>query len=194
MRLLVVLALVQFALVLSEGASNKKERIVFNLSSQRSANAFPTHHHVKWVTNQTRFPIKMSANMPSSNVSDVFELAWERSTDKKLIHTLPDLNKNYAITKEDAKSTLLVLNYNNETNEQLGSYEPRLIVNGNLVDRNQTASILKERNVYTLARLTQHKISVKKLMNKNMISCIADFLVSNSEQESVESIMMLMEK
>ena len=207
MMLFNFILLLQVARIFSQEQAQhpSAEKIVFDLSTKQheqnqnninnnnNHQHLPPHFHLKWITNQTQFPVKLTV---SKNMlpNESYTWAWEKSSEQKLVQTLPDYAQDYLLTETDAKSTLILVQYNNQSHSQLSSYEPKLMLNNEPLSADQEHSLLKEENIFSLAYLKQHKIKLEKNFNKNKLSCVADFLISRASQEHIEPIMKLMEK
>ena len=193
-----LLLLLQVASILAVQSQTKhaatlaqNEHIVFNLVKQDSRHKTPSvHYHLRWITEQTRFPIELSVSKNLANQS--FGWSWERTSDKQFVQAIPDLSKSYTLLDTNAKSSLYLTSYNKNTHEQLSAYQPRLIQDGHVVGND--SEFLVEKNIFSLVYLKKHQIRVQPVLNKKKISCMADFLVSNAEPELIEPIMKQMEK
>jgi hypothetical protein len=163
------------------------EHMYFGLNPTQNAHS-KTHYHLKWVTNQTQFPIHFSMNKNFPNSS--FTWKWKRVSDNSYVENLPSLNKDYIQLETDTKSELIIVNFDNKNMEQLSSYQPLPSLNNEVVQLPNNT----ERNIFSLAYLKDHKVKLQKSLNKNKISCIADFLISNTEVSMIEPIMKQMEK
>ncbi|CAF0850732.1 unnamed protein product [Brachionus calyciflorus] len=149
------------------------------------------NHHLQWITNQTCFPIKLSIPVDLKHKNDSLNWDWMRTSDQKLVSFLPDILKNYLVAESDSRASLYIANYDNQTHEQLSSYEPKLVFNDKL--KNPTY-LNEQRDIFTLAYLKKHYVKAEKKNNTFHVSCIADFLISNSNNEHTDEILKLMEK
>lgn len=155
--------------------------------AQQTLNQPVTYHHLKWITNQTKFPLEMSVAVPMEPLSAASHCDWLRHNDGKFVSKMEDLMKNYLIMETKDKASLIVVNYDNRTHEQLGSYEPKLVRWSQLapnaggervVELNNGAS--NKRDVFTLAYMKDHYIKTEKFPDRIKVTCNADFLVANT--------------
>lgn len=178
--------------------------LLISSSTQQSVNQPQpvTYHHLKWITNQTKFPLEMSVAIPmeqSVPMSAASHWDWLRHNDGKFVSKMEDLMKNYLIMETKDKASLIVVNYDNRTHEQLGSYEPKMARWSQLgqnpggervVELNNAVS--NKRDVFTLAYLKDHYIKTEKFPDRIKVTCNADFLVANTTM--IDTIMSLMER
>lgn len=163
-------------------------------------------HHLKWITNRTVFPVDLRYPIDQSKINDTQMWDWLRLSDQRLISKLPDYPKNYLVTETSNRATLMILNYNKSTHEELSSYEARLtepatkhatggdekiviLNNQDVLGRDAT-----RRDVFTLAYLKSHYVKYEKLPERIRVSCVADFLLSKANRTMLDTIMHLMER
>lgn len=155
-----------------------------------------TYNHLKWITNRTQFPLEMSIPISSdlsstSSPNEGGSWDWLRLHDNKFVSKMDDLMKNYLVSETNDKANLVVLNYNNRTHEQLGSYEPRFVrkdgsdgangANGErVVELVTSAGASNKRDIFTLAYLKDHYMKTEKFPDRIKVTCIADFLIANT--------------
>lgn len=155
-----------------------------------------TYNHLKWITNRTQFPLEMSIPISSdisstSSPNEGGSWDWLRLHDNKFVSKMDDLMKNYLVSETKDKANLVVLNYNNRTHEQLGSYEPRFVrkdgsdgANGasgeRVVELVTSAGASNKRDIFTLAYLKDHYMKTEKFPDRIKVTCIADFLIANT--------------
>lgn len=145
------------------------------------------NHHLKWITNQTLYPIKFSIPIKNHMLNDSAVWDWIRQSDQQIVSKLPDILENYLVTETESRASMYILNYDNTTHNQLSSYEPRYITD----EQNFRQ---KQRDIFTLAYLKKHYIKAEKTNDSIKVSCIADFLIPNTENEYSDVILRLMEK
>lgn len=146
-----------------------------------------TYHHLKWITNQTLYPIKFSIPIKNHMLNDTAVWDWIRQNDQEFVSKLPDILENYLVTETESRASMYILNYDNITHNQLSSYEPRYLTN----EKNFRQ---KQRDIFTLAYLKKHYIKAQKTNESIKVTCIADFLIPNTENEYSDVILRLMEK
>ena len=160
-------------------------------------------HHIKWITNHTFYPFRLSVSINDQDLNETTNYDWFKLSENKLVTHLPTLFKTYLVTESELKSNLYLLSYNNQTHEQLSSYEPKMVNHLNMNGVSQTNIIRdtkRARDVFTLAYLKSHSIKVNKPDNDTYkVRCIADFLISRSFGQDdaelmVPAIMAQMEK
>jgi hypothetical protein len=162
------------------------------------------NHYIKWITNQTIYPIKISeSDIPGIetqevDLNDTMTWDWMNLKDNQLITQSPKLFKKYLVTETLGVSDFYILGYNNKTHEELATYEP-VMVNHISQDKNEPVKSSKMRNLFTLAYLNSHAIKVKRQDDALRVKCIADFYVSRFHPEGeneklISSIMNEMEK
>lgn len=163
------------------------------------------NHYLKWITNQTRFPMKLSIKIdPKEVLDESYSYDWLRLKDETLVTHLPNLFKDYLVTESDESTNLYVLKYDADTNEQLASYEPLLI------HKNKDTKVLSVVNtgsnvkhVFSLAYLKKHAFNVETVeaSEDKKVTCYADFMVakpsynsSNNHKNFLNSVMRQMQK
>lgn len=112
---------------------------------------------------------------------------WLRLNDNKWVSQMDGLLKSYLVRESTDAASLVILNYDNKTHEQLGSYEPRLMhKEGSLIESvielgsAGVAMSSNKRDIFTLAYLKDHYIKSEKFPDRIKVTCIADFLIANS--------------
>jgi hypothetical protein len=197
-----------FVLIAALSASSAAtEHMFYSLSKRASAQTeqqaqppgahHKTRHHLKWITEQTKFPVHLTASkLALGDGEDSLKWSWRRMSDGKTqLELLDAATHAYVLSENVEQSSLHIAKYNNQTHEQLASYEPVLMRNGERVTDNATlAKYANERDIYSLVYLVDHKVSVERALNKHKIGCVADFLVSVAERDLIEPIMKQMEK
>lgn len=112
-----------------------------------------------------------------------------RLNDNRYVSKLADeLFKNFLVSETKEKASLVVLNYNNRTHEQLGSYEPRLMradgsgeaTTGEQVVELGRPGAANKRDIFTLAYLKDHYMKSEKFPDRIKVTCMADFLIANT--------------
>jgi hypothetical protein len=89
-------------------------------SPSRSTPKPQINHYLKWITNQTQFPIKLSVKIGPNDLKDeTYSYDWLRLKDESLVSHLPSLFKDYLITENDDQANLYIIKYDPETNEQV---------------------------------------------------------------------------
>lgn len=157
-------------------------------------------HHLKWITNQTQFPLEISIPLDSSAATKPAAASqywdWLRLNDNKYVSKMTDLLKNYLVTETSDKVSLTLLNYNNLTHEQLGSYEPRLTQTVVAEDGEKIVELKpsnsNKRDIFTTAYLKAHYIKTEKFPERIKVTCVADFLIANTTM--TDTIMSMMER
>jgi len=163
-------------------------------------NAAPiVNHHIKWISNKTFFPLKVSIVVNDTYMNDTVNWDWLRVADQTLISHSTDLFSKYLIMENSNRASLSILNYDNQNHELLSSYEPKLIgfdLNTGtfqLVERDPS----NVRDVFTLAYLKSHKIRIDTWSDpsKISVSCYADFLISKlNNNDMIAEIIEQMER
>ena len=170
---------------------------------QRATSPSQTAHHIKWITNHTFYPFRLSVSINDADLNETTNYDWLKLSENKLVTHLPALFKTYLVTESELKSNLYLLSYNNQTHEQLSSYEPKMVNHLNMNGVSQTTIVRdtkRARDVFTLAYLKSHSIKVNKPDNDTYkVRCIADFLIARSFGQDdaelmVPAIMAQMEK
>lgn len=176
------------------------------VKSAPATSASVTFHHLKWITNQTKFPIEMSVAIPTEQQQQQLQQQnddsstfwdWLRLNDFKWVSKMKELLRSFLVTETRDRTTLLVLNYDNRTHEQLGSYEPQMMrasspsprTGERLIELASGLPTGNKRDIFTLAYLKDHYIKTEKFPDRIKVTCMADFLIANSSMvDTVSSL------
>ena len=164
---------------------------------------YTVKHHIKWVTNQTSYPIKLSLPIDDALLNETTNWDWLKLSKNKLVTQLPGLFDNILVTESDSASNLYILNYDNVTHAELSTYEPTIVNHvgkdsAHLVD---TAHLLSQKDLFSLAYMKSHAIRVRRVNDTLKVKCMADFYVAKfvdkdeiTSETLITALMAQMEK
>jgi hypothetical protein len=118
----------------------------------------PRRFHLKWVYDA--YPLPIFLEKPIRLDADY---KWFKYTENKYIDELNDHASEYLYSQTRDKTKMYILAYDARSHKQLSSYEPKPIavrLGPDATDNNVETKITDVRDIYTLAFLKTHEISV----------------------------------
>jgi hypothetical protein len=170
------------------------------LDSQQQQQQQPTshqkvHHHLKWLSNQTVYPIAFEKvdNMET-------EFNWWKHSSNKYVNQLADYFDSYVIDQPMYKTRMFILKYDNYNHDQLSSYEPKVVgMQQQQQQQHQSheheqpeslSHLQHDRDIFTLVYMLDHKLKLVYDKHSVNVTCYADFLVPQNKEDSINQAVL----
>lgn len=129
--------------------------ILFNIlcnTTSAAATASP-NYYLRWITKEPVLPIYIEKKLDSPSTTDH---KWFKYPQEVYLDEIENYESKYLYSQQSDKTVLYILDYSLDTHKELGTYEPRPIVEGEELD--EPVVNTHKRDLYTLVYLKSHII------------------------------------
>jgi hypothetical protein len=142
-------------------------------------------YHLKWVTDDFPFPIIFTADLQQKK-----DYKWLKYRDNLFIDELKDSSQ-YLFTESKNKAILYLLSYSSQGHNELSTYEPVL---REYSFRKPDERYTFNRNIFTLAYVKSHSLTIQKSANSYDVSCAVTILLPLNDRSINEKNYELIQK
>lgn len=114
--------------------------------------ASTTNYYLRWIAKEPVLPIYIEKKLESPSTTDH---KWFKYPQEVFLDEIENYESKYLYSQQNDKTVLYILDYSLDTHRELGTYEPRPILEGEEPD--EPANTHK-RDLYTLVYLKSHTI------------------------------------